>query len=469
MLKYSVRNLFTRPMRSLLSLLGLAVAILGMVGLFSVAEGIDEMVSTTFSRIPGLLVMQPGAPVPLFSRLPSDWEADIAAVEGVRVVNPEIWVRANVIDGKPIMSPPRFLFGTDIESRLKLRHGVYTEAVVEGRFLTLADRGTRNTVISRPIAEEFKKQVGDTLVVDGQKLRIVGIYDCGSMMLDVAIIVDLHELRQMSRMDGAVVSSFYVELVEGVDRDAVIAGIRDTLRGRDVKPWIPSAALALAGGTGSGRNPLVDLFQGIDRLLKANGNPASPVTPGSGSPSQAIATSPQGEAKTAGDSAESNTSAESASEADSSTPSVEVRTAEDWGNEIERMTADLDLFLLIMTGIGVTIAVLSIVNTMLMSVTERFIEFGILKANGWSNGDVLKLVTLESALLGLAGGTVGASLGWVATLVLNAYFPHRIHLHASPGLLLFSLGFSVALGVLGGLYPAVWASRMMPMDAIRRG
>ena len=40
---------------------------------------------------------------------------------------------------------------------------------------------------------------------------------------------------------------------------------------------------------------------------------------------------------------------------------------------------------------------------------------------------------------------------------------------ATPGLLLFGLAFSTALGILGGLYPAIWAMRMMPMDAIRRG
>ena len=70
------------------------------------------------------------------------------------------------------------------------------------------------------------------------------------------------------------------------------------------------------------------------------------------------------------------------------------------------------MFLAIMSGIGVTIAVLSIVNTMLMSVTERIIEFGILKANGWSRYDVMRLITSESAVLGLFGGISGCLVGW---------------------------------------------------------
>ena len=106
---------------------------------------------------------------------------------------------------------------------------------------------------------------------------------------------------------------------------------------------------------------------------------------------------------------------------------------------------------------------------MLMSVTERFIEFGILKANGWSNGNVLRLIAFESALLGAGGGIVGSVVGWIATHAINGHWPTRIHLYAGPRLLLWSVAFSTVLGVLGGLYPAIRASRMMPMDAIRRG
>ena len=148
---------------------------------------------------------------------------------------------------------------------------------------------------------------------------------------------------------------------------------------------------------------------------------------------------------------------------------VEVRDSDDWAREFKHFSEDLDIFLVLMTGIGVSIAFVGIVNTMLMSVTERFIEFGVLKANGWSNGDVLRLISFESGLLGLAGGILGCGLGFIATHAVNAYWPTRIHLYAGPRLLALSVCFSIVLGVLGGLYPAIRASRMMPMDAIRRG
>ena len=105
-----------------------------------------------------------------------------------------------------------------------------------------------------------------------------------------------------------------------------------------------------------------------------------------------------------------------------------------------------------MSGIGVTIAVLSIVNTMLMSVTERIIEFGILKANGWSRYDVLRLITSESALPGFVRRNPGCLVGWAGTGVINSIWPDRIHLVAGLGLLLFGPWLSARpVGVLGGL------------------
>ncbi len=199
MLKFAIRNLMTRPMRSVLSLVGLTVAIMGMIGLFSVAKGLDEMVGKTFGQIEGLVAMQPGAPIPIFSRLPASWGPEIAKVPGVKLVSPEVWVRANIIDGKMIISPPRFLFGIEIPTRLQLKNRVYRKDLISGRYLTEADKGTLNTVVSKSIADEFHKTIGDTLNVAGSDLKIVGIYNCGSLLLDVALIVDIDEVRKITR------------------------------------------------------------------------------------------------------------------------------------------------------------------------------------------------------------------------------------------------------------------------------
>ena len=453
MFKFATRNLMSRPMRSLLSLLGLSVAIAGMVGLFSVAEGLDRIITSAFNRIPGLVAMQPGSPIPLFSSLPSSWEQDIKAVRGVSVVNPEVWKRVNAMDGKMIVSPPRVLFGTKIETRIQLETDPYRDDLVDGRFLEMSDRGTWNVVISQPIAKELNKGVGDSFRVNGQEMTIVGIYDCGSLLLDVTIVLDIDQLRELARVEPTSVSNFYIELVKGADSDAVAQAITAVFVGRELEAWRSSS-----------NNPFDELMRQLDRLIKSGTPRTLPISRQAESREQRnVGTALPDLGKSTKEIPTDGTI-----NVDERYP-IEVRSATELAGRFDKLSKDLDLFLFILTAIGVTVAVLSIVNTMLMSVTERIIEFGILKANGWSKMDVLKLITFESGILGVGGGVFGCVAGWCGTQLINNTWPDRIQLFASPGLLVFSLCFSTVLGVLGGLYPAIWAMRMMPMDAIRRG
>src|SRR5262249_32962780 len=161
MFRFALKNLFSRPVRTLLALTGLTVAIAGMVGLFSVAEGIEASVAATFGKVPGLAVMQPGAPIPLFSKIPAAWGAEIERLAGVHIVHPEVWTRAHIIEGKPCISPPRFLFGSDLRQSPKLRYSVYREGLKAGRALAESDRGKPHAIVSRAIADQFQKNVGD--------------------------------------------------------------------------------------------------------------------------------------------------------------------------------------------------------------------------------------------------------------------------------------------------------------------
>lgn len=435
MLPFAFANLLSRPLRSVLSTLGLTVAIAGMVGLFSIAEGIDQAVLQAFQQIPGLLVQQRGAPVPIFSTLPAKWEEEIIGFPGVGVVNPELLTRINLLEGKPVISPPRFLLGLELNSRLQLVRDVYRENIVVGRYLQLDDAGTLNCVISQSIAEEHKKQVGETINITGVDCPIVGVYHSGSMMIDVSILMDLGSVRRTTRSSSDTVSCFYVEADGSIPKRDLKAQLEALFANREMEPWQPDG--------GRGGNPIGNFFRDLDRQIRQEPNAATPPV-----------------AKD--ESAPKDTDAKQES-------SIEVRTAEDWAERFDEFTEDLNLFLTVMTTIGVLIAVLSIVNTMLMSVTERTIDFGILRANGWRTKDIVLLITYESALIGLVGGILGAFFGWLATLFINWNWPDRMELFASPKLLMFSVLFSIFMGVLGGVYPAWLASRLSPMEAIRRG
>src|SRR3954447_17335543 len=89
--RFAWRNLRTRPLRTALALIGLSVPILGVLGLFSVSQGLRNMVGDTLSKVEGVMVVRENTPSPALSELPADLEARIRALPGVRVVAPELW------------------------------------------------------------------------------------------------------------------------------------------------------------------------------------------------------------------------------------------------------------------------------------------------------------------------------------------------------------------------------------------
>jgi putative ABC transport system permease protein len=150
-------------------------------------------------------------------------------------------------------------------------------------------------------------------------------------------------------------------------------------------------------------------------------------------------------------------------------PQLDARSMTEFAANFGNLMGQLDTFLLMTVSLALIVGVVGIINTMLMSTTERFVEFGVLRTNGWSRGNVLTLVTIESAYLGLMSGVVGCVMAFVLTSLANAFLGGGLTLQINPRLLAMGLTLSVVMGTLGGLYPAWKASRLVPMDAIRLG
>ncbi len=113
---------------------------------------------------------------------------------------------------------------------------------------------------------------------------------------------------------------------------------------------------------------------------------------------------------------------------------------------------------LIVGGIG-------IMNIMLVSVRERTREIGIRMAVGARGGDVLRQFLTESIVLSGVGGTVGVLLGIGFSYLISALF--GLVTYVSPWSVLLAFGSSSAIGVFFGYYPALTASRLNPIDALR--
>ena len=133
------------------------------------------------------------------------------------------------------------------------------------------------------------------------------------------------------------------------------------------------------------------------------------------------------------------------------------------------LMGQIDTFLLMTVSLALLVGIVGIVNTMLMSTTERFVEFGVLRTNGWSQGNILALVTLESAFLGLLAGVAGCLLAWAGRPWPTSSSPGGFTWGCPRRSWRVGIGLSVVTGTLGGLYPAWRAARLVPMEAIRLG
>lgn len=136
----------------------------------------------------------------------------------------------------------------------------------------------------------------------------------------------------------------------------------------------------------------------------------------------------------------------------------------------------MDMFLFAVGMIAITVASLGIINTMVISILERYKEIGIMKAVGANDGDVKKIFFFESGLIGFAGGVLGLALGWLVSMLINQVANYFLAKQSVPYVDYFSfpwwlcLGavlFSILISLLAGIYPASRAARIDPVVALR--
>jgi putative ABC transport system permease protein len=124
----------------------------------------------------------------------------------------------------------------------------------------------------------------------------------------------------------------------------------------------------------------------------------------------------------------------------------------------------------ITSAIALAIGLFGVMNTMVMAVSERTREIGILRAVGWRPKSVLRLVLFEAVVLSLVGAAVGI-VGSVLLLKVLTRMPvvaGLIDSNINPVLYVYGVVIAFAVGLLGGILPARRASRMLPTAALRQ-
>jgi putative ABC transport system permease protein len=147
-----------------------------------------------------------------------------------------------------------------------------------------------------------------------------------------------------------------------------------------------------------------------------------------------------------------------------------VISVESVARQVTQVLGIIQLVLAGIAGISLLVGGIGIMNIMLVSVTERIREIGLRKAVGAKRRDILTQFLIEAATLGLCGGAVGVGLGWVIVKIMsvvatNAGFSFEAVL---PGYAIaLAAGVSIFVGVVSGLYPAIRAARLDPIESLR--
>ena len=205
-----LKNLIRRPMRSLLTLLGIAIGVAAVVALGAMAQGMLVNYGSAVGVSNDLLVIQADALDPLFSALDDTFETRIQAVPGVENVDPGVyaWIATDEM--------PFFLvYGYQPHSPAM---GHYR--IVEGKPVT----GPKQIALGGRAAESLKKGVDDTVRLYGVPYRIVGVYETGQGMEESGGVVTLADAQDIAGKPRKV-SLYQVGLRGNADADQVVRRI----------------------------------------------------------------------------------------------------------------------------------------------------------------------------------------------------------------------------------------------------
>jgi putative ABC transport system permease protein len=365
-----VKNLFRRGIRTLLTVVGLAIGISAVVAMMGIAWGFERSFrAIQESKGIDLMIVRAGVSDQITSNLSESLSEKLRKVPGVRSVASSLmdtvsFERANLVS----------VLVNGWEPSSLLFRGV---RVLKGRAFERGDG--RVAMLGRVLAMNLGKSIGDTIQVAGIEFKVVGVFESDSLFENGGLVVPLRELQKMMGREGDVTG--FVIVADQPDR-ASIEELRKRIE---------------AANPGIAAVPARDYVEGDIRIRLVK--------------SMAWATS----------------------------------------------------------AIALLLGSVGVLNTMMMTVFERTLEIGLLRALGWRRRRVLALILGEAILLGGAGAIAGIALGFVSVRVLSK-LPAASGFVSSelpPAVLAVGIGLGLGLSLIGGLYPAIRAAALQPTEALR--
>lgn len=422
-----LRNLWRRKFRTFLTIFGIAIGIFAFTVMGSMALKLNKMISGGKRYITGQISIMPkGSNYGMAggSVLPIDTLNEIAKVDGVEAVGAGVELSLEEVDPNDPSTAMSFgvpptIEGMDLESNFKNRNWE-TMDMREGRMIEKGDSDDK-IAVGITIATENNLKVSDKFKIRGKEFEVIGIIDRTMTGPDNYVMMSIKPAREMLIESNP----FLKSLKERSDEAAKISGSALAMMPEETRKQITEAKSFKV--------------EDVNTLAAASWK--------DGESSEEVANRIKEQFK----------------------DEVMVLSPDKMGEMIDQGTLVFNAIILGSALIALVVGGFSIINTMVMSISERTKEIGIKKSLGASNRSIMTEYTFEAGVIGLIGGLLGIGLGLITIVLINSKT-------AANGAEIFLIDrdylvgvivFSFVLGILAGIIPAYRASRLKIVDAIR--
>ncbi|MCD6230000.1 MAG: ABC transporter permease [Candidatus Diapherotrites archaeon] len=285
MFKEALLNLSRRKSRTVLALVGIILGVAAIITLVSVVDGVASNAEDYLSEFKGISVTQKDVVTPLYSSFDSEFLNKVESIPGVNIVVSAVVGLSNVTEQKrgvrfskertmmQMTSEIVSLLGVDLKNYSRV-HGTVTPLIgelEEGRNLKMGDVG--KTVISRELADNYRKRIGNSIELADKKFDIVGISKSGVSfggMMSGTAVVSIDDAREMLDLEKDKVGLLYVEPIDFSNTKQVANRI-NFVYGDDLEANIQGDFLGQAMGIFSSLRSLVYVVGAISAIVAGIG------------------------------------------------------------------------------------------------------------------------------------------------------------------------------------------------------
>lgn len=425
-----LRNMWRRKFRTFLTVMGIAVGIFAFTVMGSMALKLNKMIDGGKRYITGQITIMPKGASLMSSgggsaMLPVDTLNKIAQVDGVQAVTAGVELALEEPDpdnptaGSFSMGAPPTIEGMELDSNYQNRNWK-TMDMKEGRMLQKGDSDNK-IVIGISIATDKKLKVGDKMKIRGREFEVIGIIDKTLTGPDSYVFMPIKSARELLIESNP----FLKSLKEQSDKANEISDQSLALMPKETRNQILQAKAFKV--------------EDVTTMAAASWK--------DGQDSEVVANRIKDQFK----------------------DKVLVLSPVKMGEQIDKASVIFNALILGTALIALIVGGFSIINTMIMSISERTKEIGVKKALGASGWSIAKEYTLEAGVIGLLGGLLGMGLGVLTAIIINNKMAEKgaeiflIELN----FLIEVVAFSFILGIIAGVIPAWRASRLKVVEALR--